>query len=282
LDSNKDYRNITFKLNDYTNLWELNQLTEVIKHNRNYEPIVTIPNLLDAQADRRFNDDESTGLKLVCEFLKGLPVKRYNIFHPHNGEVVEAVLGDKVKIIDNREFMMEILVNHFDYGIIPDALEKTPKYKNLILMSSDAGGFKPLGKLCDSIGWKGEMYSASKFRSWDEEDGTKFVQQIDRNDFQGKDILIVDDICVYGGTFKGLSTLLKDKNVGNLYLAASHMTVPNLGRDNVCKYFKTVFTTNSKYEEYRASYETRVGSNEYHDYQPENLKLIKLFDYEKI
>ena len=80
----------------------------------------------------------------------------------------------------------------------------------VILMSSDAGGFKPLMKLCDNIGWEGKTFSASKYRSF--VDGkTKLSQRVDREDFGGKDILIIDDICVYGGTFKGLS---KTKVIG--------------------------------------------------------------------
>ena len=119
---------------------------------------------------------------------------------------------------------------------------------NLILMSSDAGGFKPLMKLCDKLGWQGETSSASKSRKY-VNGKSELTQVLDRDDFKGKDILIIDDICVYGGTFKGLAKMLDERNCGKLFLAVSHMTVLELGKDTVGNYFDRVFTTNSKFEE---------------------------------
>ena len=251
-----------FKINSYENLWHLNQVVDAWNHRYGKKPTIVIPNLIDAQADRRFAYDQSSGLKLVCEFLNGMKAN-FKIFHPHNAEVVEALM-DNVEIIDNSEFVTKVLLK----GLIKDSpsiLQGGINNDNLILMSSDAGGFKPLMKLCDTIGWQGETYSASKART---KDGMK--QLVDRQDFEGKDILIVDDISVYGGTFKGLSKLLRERNCGKLYLAVSHMTVEVLGKDPVTNYFDKVFTTNSKFDEYHWQDEDGYMS-------AENLEIIKLF-----
>lgn len=261
-----------FKVNSYEDLWHLNQFIDAFinqykSSTTTIKPNIIIPNLIDAQADRRFNKGESTGLKLVCEFLNSLNAN-FKVFHPHNAEVVEALMNN-VEIIDNSYFIRRILNN--DTGVVPLLKDK----ENLILMSSDAGGFKPLMKLCDTIGWKGETFSASKARSWDEVDGTKFVQQIDRQDFGGKDILIVDDISVYGGTFKGLSKLLRERNCGKLYLAVSHMTVQNLGDNPVTNYFDGIFTTNSKFDKYY--YNTLQTDGMIPTVLENNLKIINLF-----
>lgn len=250
LTSNECYE-LTYRINSYEDLWHLGQIIEVINHN-NIKPIVNIPNLIDAQADKRFEDNQSFGLGLVAKWLNLFKVEKYKLFHPHNPEVAQALIKHS-EIIDNSEYIKTVL-SKIDTS-------------NCILMSSDAGGFKPLIKLCDIINWKGDTYSASKSRSWDEIDGTKFTQVIDRNDFNGKDIIIIDDICVYGGTFKGLAKLLKDKNVGKLYLVVSHMTVQELGQSPVTDFFTKVFTTNSKFEKYYG----REG------YEPNNLEVIKLF-----
>ena len=238
-----------FRINSYEDLWELNQLHDVYKYN-NKNAIVIIPNLFTSQEDRRFDIAQPFGLKLVLEFLKGMGNFDYKIFHPHNPEVVEAILGDRVEIIDNSEFIDLVLAK----GLMGEYTSETETQwdkileSNLILMSSDAGGFKSLIKLCDKLGWQGETYSASKSRKY--ENGKSVLTQIvDRQDFNGKDILIIDDICVYGGTFKGLSKILKERNCGKLYLAVSHMTVLELGKDSVGNYFDSVFTTNSKFEE---------------------------------
>ena len=254
-DWNKIPLETTFRINSYEDLWHLNQLLESLNANKMSMVNITIPNLIDAQADRRFGAKQSSGLKLVCKMLNQYPNK-FKIFHPHNPEVVEALM-DNVKIIDNSEFIADVL---YKIG------EK--EEHDLILMSSDAGGFKPLMKLCDQLDWKGETFSASKART---KDGMK--QLIDREDFGGKDILIVDDLCVKGGTFKGLSKMLKERNCGKLYLAVSHMTVQNLGKDPVTNYYDKVFTTNSKYSEYHSCENYMMQKS----IIPENLGVIKQF-----
>lgn len=261
----------TYRLNSYEDVIHLIQIIEAFNHS-NIIPRVTIPNMIDAQADKRFGENQSSGLKIICRLLNSVNAN-YKVFHPHNSEVVEALMDD-VQIIDNTKFIERVLANiEFNGNHHRDS-----KYtENLILMSSDAGGFKPLIKLCDKIKWQGETFSASKARSWDEIDGTKFVQQIDKQDFYGKDILIIDDICVYGGTFKGLSKLLKERNCGKIYLAVSHMTIQNLGEDPVTNYFDKVFTTNSKFDNY--IYKINDKNHGLLDtlIHPKNLEIIKMF-----
>lgn len=246
----------TYRINTYEDLWHLHQIVDAL-NNMGITPNVFIPNLLDAQADRRFANNQSSGLKLVCGHLNQMDAN-FTVFHPHNPEVVEAFMPG-VKIIDNSGFIEQVL-----YSL------HLSKVDNPILMSSDAGGFKPLMKLCDKIGWKGETFSASKSRSWDEVDGTKFVQQINRDDFGGKDILIIDDLCVFGGTFIGLSNLLKDKNYGKLYLAVSHMTIERFRDNTLFKLYDKVFTTNSKFD----SYYVTIKDNAI---RPSNLEVINIF-----
>lgn len=245
-----------FRVNNYEDLWHLTQLVDAW-NNIGIIPEITIPNLIDAQADRRFAENQSSGLKLVCKHLNDLNAA-FKIFHPHNPEVVEALI-DEVEIIDNSEFIDQVLYNlHLS------------KVDNPILMSSDAGGFKPLMKLCDKLNWQGETASASKSRSY-ENGKTTLHQLVPISDFNGKDVLIIDDICVYGGTFIGLSKLLKERNIGRLYLAVSHMTIQNFKSSELFDCFDGVFTTNSKYDNYF------VPDSKGELYQLKNLKVINLF-----
>lgn len=240
----------TFKINDYNNLWELNQIVDA-KNSLGITPVITIPWLIDSQADRRFGKEQSHGLKLVCHFLNEMKAE-FIIFHPHNPSLVEALMKN-VTIINNKDFIHKVIFDRL--------LSKGQDLNNLILMSSDAGGFKPLMELCDELPWRGETYSASKARSVNQ---WKLKQFIDREDFNKKDILIIDDLSIYGGTFKGLSKLLKERNCGKLFLAVSTITVQDLGEDPVTNYFDTVFTTNNKYDEY-------IGV------EKDNLDILKLF-----
>lgn len=254
-----------FRINTYEDLWELNQILDVYKHRGYPKPLVTIPCLIDAQADRRFQNSQPHGLKLVLDFLNGM-YATFGVFHPHNAEVVEAVLNN-VRIIDNAVFISEILIKK---------LKILLNNKNLILMSSDAGGFKPLMKLCDRLDWEGETFSASKSRKY--VDGkSKLVQQIDREDFGGKDILIIDDICVKGGTFIGLAKMLRERNVGKLYLAVSHLTLETVSEDLV-NAFDKIYTTNSKgFEDYKKLNSSTFGHDRAYSVIAENIEVIKLF-----
>lgn len=216
---------VSIAINSYEDLWILRQLKDVYDHNGQNADLV-ITSLIDAQADRRFESDQPHGLKLVCEFINSMDWLSVSVFHPHNPEVAEALISN-VRIISNKNFVQKVLEE---------------EGKDLILMSSDAGGFKPLMKLCKEIDWEGEVYSASKSR--DPKTGELF-QIVDRSDFQGKDILIVDDLCVFGGTFLGLAKKLKDRNVGRLLLAVSHITV-DTPREGLSEVFSKVYTTNSK------------------------------------
>lgn len=248
----------TFRLNTYEDLWHLNQIVDAL-NNIGIKPTVTIPNLIDAQADRRFNSNESSGLKLVCRFLNQMNAD-FKIFHPHNSEVVEALLNN-VKIIDNSEFVDKVL-------------NRLSPINNLILMSTDGGSYKWINKITDKIGFRGEVYGASKTRKY-ENGKSKLIQFIDRQDFEGKDILLLDDICVNGGTFIGLAKMLKDRNIGKLYLAISHLTVDNPNPE-LFKVFDKVFTTDSKGYNYlvEGSGHDKIG------YTPENLEIINLFGSE--
>ena len=250
-----------FRVNSYEDLWHLNQFVDAFRSQyHGLRPNIIIPNLLDAQADRRFNKGESSGLRLVLQFLNRLEAN-FKIFHPHNGEVVEAVMNH-VEILDNTEFIQEVFKD----------IRTETFSQDTILFSSDAGGFKPLMKLADKLSWRGEVYGASKSRKY-EEGKSKLVQVIDKQDFGGKDILIIDDMCLYGGTFIGLAKMLKERNCGKLYLAVSHLTVPKPNPE-LFDLFDTVFTTNSKGLSYLVP-----GKGFYRNYGefPKNLKVFDLF-----
>lgn len=239
---------LEYRINSYEDLWTLAQIKNVYDYNGQLLHVI-IPNLIDAQADRRFATNQSSNLMLVLNFLKSLNFAEITFFHPHNPEVVEAILPE-AHILDNSYFIQQVMldihnniVGYDDFTSLSTIANNTLSSK-LILMSSDAGGFKPLMKLVDKIYWKGETESAAKSRKY--EDGkSKLTQLINRQDFGGKDVLIVDDICVYGGTFVGLAKLLRERNVGKLYLAVSHMTV-NTPNTELCKLYDEVYTTNSK------------------------------------
>ena len=243
-----------FRINSYEDLWELNQLHDVYKYN-NKNAIVIIPNLFTSQEDRRFDIAQPFGLKLVLEFLKGMENFDYKIFHPHNSEVVEAILDDRVEIIDNHDFINDVFFHISNYKSFMDFVTKRESFiynndkgiqipNNLVVLLPDGGAYKWGVKLMDKLGFDGDVVAASKNRQY--VDGkSKLVQQLPNYDFNGKDILIIDDLIIGGATFVGLAKLLKNRNCGKLYLAVSHITIDKLNSE-LFEHFHKVFTTNSK------------------------------------
>jgi ribose-phosphate pyrophosphokinase len=269
-------QDITLRLNTYEDYWFLWQFTETLVHNRIALNSITIPNLLDAQHDNRFKENQSYNITGTVHYLRQLAMiaDQVNLFHPHNPEVVKALFPE-VNIIDNSEFIKEVIWSINGNYVHEDGYLNLKK-DNLILMSSDAGGFKPLMKLVDKLKWQGDTASCAKSRKY--VDGKSVLTQLcDREDYQGKDILIADDICVYGGTFVGLSKMLRERNCGKLYLAVSHITVPRITQ-KLEDAFDGIFTTNSKYE----SYEGERSNGPVVFTNDGKIKVIKMFDITKI
>jgi ribose-phosphate pyrophosphokinase len=73
---------------------------------------------------------------------------------------------------------------------------------------------------------------------------------------------VLDDLMVGGSTFLGITKMLKDRNIGDIYLAVSHVTIPSPNKDMEIN-FKKIYTTNSK------------GL----DYNLNNIEVIKMFDF---
>ena len=230
----EDFSNpvITERINSYEDLFFIKSLKEACDYHGVGDVELVIPCMFQQQHDRRFHANESFELKIVAEFINSCNFKKIYIFHPHS-DVTQALINN-LRIIDNTKFITKVLE---DIGTTP------------ILLSTDAGSYKWINKMADVIEFKGEVYGANKSRDLFTH---KLTQVIDRQDFEGRDILIVDDLCVFGGTFVGLAKLLKERNVGKLYLAVSHMTVktPNKELENL---YEKVYCTNSKFDEYDLS-----------------------------
>ena len=220
---------ITEKINSYEDLFFIKSIKEICDHNKIENVELIIPCMFQQQHDRRFKENQSFELKNICDFINSCNFFKVYVYHPHSDAVQMAL--NNVRIMDNSNFISKVLSN----------IEGEP-----ILLSTDAGSYKWINKLADTLNFQGEVYGANKSRDMETH---KLTQIIDRQDFKGRDILILDDLCVAGGTFIGLAKLLKERNVGKLYLAVSHITIKNPNKELETSYEK-VYCTNSKYDEY--------------------------------
>lgn len=229
----EDFSNpeIVERINNYEDLFFIKSLKEICDYNGIVGVQLVIPCMWQQQHDRRFHTNSSFELKIVCDFINSCNFSKVFVFHPHS-DATQISLNN-CHVIDNSKFIKNVLA---------DIQSPEPP----ILLSTDGGSYKWINKLADVIEFKGEVYGANKSRDVVTH---KLTQQIDRQDFQGKDVLIADDLCVYGGTFIGLAKLLRERNVGKLYLAVSHITIQNPNKE-LEKWYDTIYCTNSKYDSY--------------------------------
>lgn len=232
-------RTSQFRIRSYEDLWHLTQYVDVENNHHGRRPEILIPNLFGSQADDRFAPYESFDLKLILKHLNNLNAD-FLIFHPHNPTAIRFG-ADNCKVLPNNRLVSMVLERLRLNGTTQD---------DLVMMSTDSGGFKPMMKLVDDIKFRGEVFNASKSRKWNiDTERSELTQAVDRRDFGGKDILLVDDLCIRGGTFIGLAKILKDRNVGKLFICVSHMTLPQQ-HEELYEVYDEVFTSNSVYDSY--------------------------------
>lgn len=191
---------------------------------------VYIPYMPYQQADRDFSAGECFSLRTITTLLNSMPVESYKVYDPHS-DVTPALLKN-CRVVDNSSYIKTVV----------ESLDP-----NLVLLSPDAGAYKKIYKLAEKIKFSGEVASANKSRSIST--GNIDSIELSRQDFEGRNVLIVDDICIGGRTFIELAKKLNERNVGNLYLAVSHGIFSN-GLNELSKYFNKVFTTNSRMSHY--------------------------------
>ncbi|NJM80532.1 MAG: ribose-phosphate pyrophosphokinase [Flavobacterium sp.] len=182
-----------------------------------------IPYFPAARQDRVMIPGEPLSVKVYADIINSLNLNKIHVFDPHS-EVTPALLNN-CEVITNYEF-------------IQDVIKKIGN--EVLLISPDGGALKKIYKVSEYLGGV-EVIECSKSR--DVKTGKLSGFKVYSEDLQGKDCLIVDDICDGGGTFIGLAEELKNKNAGNLYLAVSH-GIFNKGFESL-NVFKKIFTTNS-------------------------------------
>ena len=190
----------------YENLIEQVALQNLVCHIKDKAPrakiTLSLPYVPNGRMDRTQNSDEVFTLKHFTRFINELDFHRVYILDPHSS-VVSALINKVV--IDNeilRQFIDEVINK-----VVPD-----------LLYYPDNGCQKRLESLIKYphiVGYKDRDWDTGKIL------GTE-VLGMDKNDIFGKTILIIDDICSYGGTYYFASKKLKELGAGKIYLYVTH------------------------------------------------------------
>lgn len=199
---------------DFNDLGILVTAADILK--RLYIKDITwfVPYFPFARHDRRRYDVDGLELKVAMEMVKDLDIL---IADPHSdvvGQLRHIPQSQAVKVLDMKyKFLKDKTVVIPDYG----ATKKAHTW-----LSKDQ-----------------DVVQGAKVR--DPANGNLSGFSVDRENFQGKDCVIVDDICDGGGTFIGLAKELKVRNAGSLSLVVTHGLFTKGVRD-LLRYFDNIYT----------------------------------------
>lgn len=197
---------------------------------------VFIPYMPYARQDRRCAEGDAFSLPLFAKtILRGM-LDGYTKFstldmHSSAGEgILKTFLGVDVTCYDSTSIIAfnTGLLDYINHGF---------------LIAPDKGAEGKVKSLARSLLHPEDRVAFGK-KLRDPETGNLSGFDVDRGDFGGKDVVIVDDICDGGGTFIGLANALRERNCGKISLYVTH-GIFSKGLFPFIGVFDTIWTTNS-------------------------------------
>jgi ribose-phosphate pyrophosphokinase len=162
-----------------------------------------------ARQDRVCSPGEANSFAVMCSLINHLRFDTVVCDDPHNEKLAYESIDNLVIWKQAACLEAALYDNSIDgplptWLVFPDAgaQKKRPDYERHSIF--DACNFATGSKLRDSA------------------TGALSGFDVDILDFQGEDVMIVDDICDGGGTFLGLGSVLKSRNCGKMSLYTTH------------------------------------------------------------
>ncbi|HHQ6617682.1 ribose-phosphate diphosphokinase [Serratia sp. T13T92] len=185
----------------------LAQLTQAVRHQFLIkESLLELPYLPYARQDRHMTSGDSFALKVFGQLLNTLAFDRVTVLDPHS-EVAAAVI-DNMHIITQQQCMQH-----------SSRLANLLTQQQLFLMAPDAGALKKIHAVAAHFGIA-QYGILTKHRDVFSGELTGF--ELLAGDVQGKDVLIVDDLCDGGGTFIGSAQVLRQAGARTVSLYVTH------------------------------------------------------------
>ena len=205
---------------------ELFAVYALTRHLQNLGHTVNLymPYIPNARMDRPDKEGKRVfTLKYFAEIINSLNFGKVIVLDPHS--TVSTALINNLEVLDPKKYL-DIVLDEIDTS-------------NLLMYYPDEGSMKRYSKLIQrphAFGVKVRDFMTSKIECY----------CIEGEEVEGKDILIVDDICSKGGTFCYAAKQLKDCGAKHIYLYITHCENHILNGD-VLKgdLIEKVFTTNS-------------------------------------
>ena len=186
-----------------------------------------VPYFMGARSDRRFSIDQDFYLKdVICPIINSVGFSRVFVLDPHS--TVLPALVDRCTA-------------HKPIGLWNMAAKSINSTSGITILCPDSGAQKRAELAAEHMGAK-EIVYCTKHREISTGRITKACVPCD--DFKGRDVVIVDDICDGGRTFTWLAGLITNRNVKGVYLVVTH-GIFSAGFDELGKHFSQIFCTDS-------------------------------------
>ena len=209
----------------YENDAELFTIICLAKKFSNYNLYLDLYYLPHARMDRVKNNEDVFTLKYFCEVINSLNFKKVTILDPHS-DVGPALLNNVIVL--NPKIFINNAINQMS--------------EDIIIVFPDNGAEKRYSSLIPN---NIKFTYCVKHRDWKTgriSDLTLMNPEI----VKGKPVLIIDDICSYGGTFDQATNAIMKAGTTEVYLYVTHCE-DNIFKGNLLKNpnIKKVYTTNT-------------------------------------
>ena len=219
----------------YDNDEELFQLIALTKHlkSKGCKVWLNMPYVPNARMDRVKNPDEVFTLKAFADTINWLGFEEVRISNPHS--TVSEALFDRVYVDFNCV-----------YEDVKMALHFAATDRDVVLYFPDEGACKRYSDLLAPLGLP--VAFGIKKRDW-KTGKILGIEIAGYDELEGKNILMVDDICAYGGTFYYSACALKDLGANEISCYVTHLenSVMDKEKGKLIQgdLIKTIYATNS-------------------------------------
>ncbi len=237
LDNYSEIDRITFKFENNSDIIDLFFITKTLKDmNRKIELLITyIPY---SRMDRTEGQTVFT-LKYFTSLINSLGYNNIIVCEPHS-DVSLALLDGEVEVVNSTAAITNELIQEFnfspgkDYILYPDAgaakrYSKQIKYPSVLVANKDRDF--ATGRINNMTIHSNDLIPYKPFR-----------------------VIIVDDLCSYGGTFMLAAKKLREMGATEVYLAVTH-TEDSIYNGEILKtdLIDKVYTTNSVLNNYESN-----------------------------
>ncbi len=196
---------------------------------KGYENIVlNMPYIPNARQDRVKSEEDVFTLKYFAQLINSLGFSKIKVLDAHSN--VSLALLERVELLEPTPYIKKVL----------DHIWKGEEAPPLMFYPDEGAGKRYSGmiSLPYCFGIKNRDWKTGKIKSLSIAGETQKIQ--------GNDVLIVDDICSYGGTFLYSAQKLHELGAKDIYLYVSHCENSILeGNLLDCPWIKKIYTTDS-------------------------------------